>query len=338
MIFSRQLSLASVIALCQALRHGLGAGLTLVRVFRQQAERGPRDARPLAGRVLGILEQGHSLSDALERENDVVPPFFLSLVKVGEETGHLPEIFGELEKYYLLQDKLRRQFRGESMMPLIQLGLAFFVIAGLIFILGIIAPPRPGGRGSGLFGLSGPTGAVLFLTISFGSVGLLWFLTATLGRAARQQRRAHALLSRVPALGPCLESISMGRFTMALHLTLDSGMPISRALQLSLTATANPAFEGQSETITQAVKNGASLVEALTRSGLFSSDFLNLVAVGEEGGRVPEVMRQQAEYWHEEAARRLKTATRLASLLVWLLYAAFMVWAIFTIYSGVFAI
>src|SRR5438067_1698029 len=101
MIFSRQIALASLIGLSRALRHGLGAGLTLVRVFRQQVERGPRDARPLAGRVLKKLEQGRSLSDALDVEKAVVPPFFLSLVKVGEETGHLAEIFGELEKHYL---------------------------------------------------------------------------------------------------------------------------------------------------------------------------------------------------------------------------------------------
>jgi type IV pilus assembly protein PilC len=76
-------------------------------------------------------------------------------------------------------------------------------------------------------------------------------------------------------------------------------------------------------------------VEALTRSGLFSVDFLSIVAVGEESGRVPEVMRQQAEYWNEETANRLKIVVRLASLLVWLIYAGFMVAAIFNL-AGVY--
>ncbi len=78
---------------------------------------------------------------------------------------------------------------------------------------------------------------------------------------------------------------------------------------------------------------GEPLTEALARSGLFSADFLSLVAVGEEGGRVPEVMRAQAEYFHEEAVRRLTIVTRLAGLLVWLVYAGFMIWAIFNVAS-----
>ena len=139
MLFSRHLPLSSTIALCRALRHGLGAGLTLVQVFRQQAERGTGGVRPLAGRVLAGLEHGNGLSDVLDGEKNVLPPLLLSLVKVGEETGHLAEIFGELEHYFVLQDKLRKQFRSQSMLPVIQLCLAFLILAGLIFILGMIA-------------------------------------------------------------------------------------------------------------------------------------------------------------------------------------------------------
>jgi type IV pilus assembly protein PilC len=324
--------LSSVIALCRALRHNLGAGLTLVQVFRQQAERGAHGVRPLAGRVLVKLEQGKGLSDALAAEAGGVPPLLLSLTKVGEETGHLAEIFGELEKYFVLQDSLRKQFRSQSMMPVIQLGLAFLILAGLIFIMGMIGD-RANTKPIAIFGLSGTSGAVLFLVFSFGSVGLAWLLASTLGRAALQKPAVDAFLLRLPGLGPLLEAVVLGRFTMALHLTMDSGMSIARALRLSLLATGHAAFSAQTETVSQAVKSGAPILEALTRSGLFSADFLSLLAVGEEGGRLPEVMRQQADYWNEEAARRLTTATRLAGMLVWLIYAVFMVWAIFSVAS-----
>src|SRR5262245_4476564 len=98
MLFSRQLPLTHVIDLCRALRHNLGAGVALVKVVRQQAERGPGGLRPLAGRVSARLEKGESLTDALTPEKDLLPPLLLAMVKVGEETGNLPEIFGELEK------------------------------------------------------------------------------------------------------------------------------------------------------------------------------------------------------------------------------------------------
>ncbi len=231
--FSRQLPLTTVIALCRALRHNLGAGLSLVQVFRQQAERGPRGVRPLAGRILLHLEQGQSLSDALVDEKNHLPPLFFSLVKVAEETGHLAEIFGELENYFLLQDKLRKQFRSQSMMPLIQLGLAFIILAGLIFILGMIGTAR-NSKPIALFGLSGSGGALAFLVLSFGSCALLWFFTTALGRTARGNPSLDALLLKLPVLGPCLTALVMGRFTMALHITLDSGMAIAQGTPAQL--------------------------------------------------------------------------------------------------------
>lgn len=330
MFFSRQIRPAALIALCRALRHNLAAGLSLVKVFRQQAERGAPGVRPLAGRVLEELEKGNSLTDALAGEKRVLPPLLLSLVSVGEETGHLAEIFGELENYFALQDALRKQFRSQSMMPVIQLCLAFLILAGLIFILGMIATSR-NSTPIALFGLSGPIGAVLFLIFSFGSLGLLWLGYLSLGKIVRQRPAVDAFLLRLPAIGPCLEALVLGRFTMAMHVTMDSGMPIARALKLSLLATGNAAFTAQTDTITQAVKMGEPVTEALTRSRLFSVDFLSLVAVGEEGGRLPELMKQQSSYYHEEAARRLTIVTRLASLLVWLVYAGFMIWAIFNV-------
>ena len=83
------------------------------------------------------------------------------------------------------------------------------------------------------------------------------------------------------------------------------------------------------------LKNGKPLLEALSRSGLFKEDFLHMIAAGEEGGRVPEIMRHQAGYYQEEAARRLTTLTRLLTMLIWLIYAAFMVATIFRI-AGIY--
>src|SRR5262245_60772215 len=128
MLFSKQLPLGDLIFLCRALRHNLGAGLTLRDVFRQQGERGPSQLRPVARRICATLEQGDSLDKALQKEAEAFPPLFLALAGVGEETGHLPEIFAELESYFTLQQRLRRQFRSQSIMPVLQLFFAFIVL------------------------------------------------------------------------------------------------------------------------------------------------------------------------------------------------------------------
>src|SRR5262249_53305107 len=68
MLFSSRLSLSVLIELCRALRHYLGAGLTLRDVFQQQSVRGPAALRPVAGRIADLLKRGSSLENALERE------------------------------------------------------------------------------------------------------------------------------------------------------------------------------------------------------------------------------------------------------------------------------
>src|SRR5688572_16528806 len=77
---------------CRMVRHGHGAGLTLVRVFDLQARNGPAELRPAAARIARALEAGDSLEDALAAEAPVLPEMFVSLAGVGERTGRMPEV------------------------------------------------------------------------------------------------------------------------------------------------------------------------------------------------------------------------------------------------------
>src|SRR5438067_1698330 len=110
MFFSHRLSVGDLVSLCHILRHSVDAGVPLTKVFRQQAERGPKAVRPVADRIATHLERGDNLEFALKDERHTFPPLFISLATVGEQTGSLPEVFKELERYYQLQQKLSRQF------------------------------------------------------------------------------------------------------------------------------------------------------------------------------------------------------------------------------------
>jgi len=331
-VFSSKLPLANLIDLCRVLRHNLGAGLTLRAVFKQQGERGLPRVRPLAQRIQTSLESGDSLEVALEREKSAFPPLFLAMATVGEQTGQLPEVFTELEKYYILQQKLRRQLISKSMGPLIQLSLAFFVIALMIFVLGMIGQAH-NAKGPGILGYSGGAGAIVFLLLSFGSIFLLVTIYMILTRTLRHKAAIDAFLLRVPVLGPCIEALVVGRFAVAFYLTLETGMPIKQAVRLSLQATGNAAFTARTGVVLEAIKAGEDLTLALSKCRLFPEQFMSMVAMAEEGGRIPEILRHQAEYYHEESSRRLTTLTKMATGGVWLLYAIFMIVAIFKIAS-----
>jgi type IV pilus assembly protein PilC len=328
MLLTRTLPLANLIEFCRVLRHNLSAGLSLVRVFQQQAKRGPLALRPIADRIAQDLEQGDSLETALKRERSAFPPIFVSLAVVGEETGNLPEVLAELEKYFVLQQRLWRQFISQIAWPVIQLVAAIFVIAGMIFLLAILSSNGHPFDPLGL-GFTGERGALLWLVESFGTIAAVIALYMLLTRAMKQKALVDDVLLRIPVLGPTMQAIALMRFCMALRLTMETGMPIAAALRLSLRATGNAAFAAREEVVLDSVRSGEELTLALTKAGVFPEDFLNIMASAEEGGRVSEVMRHQADYYEEEARRRMTILTRAAS---WGIYAAVALLIIFLIF------
>jgi len=331
MSLSRRLPLSGLIDLCRAMRHYLGAGLTLRDVFRQQAAKGTAAVRPVAARISAGLETGDDLEELLKKETAAFPPLFTALATVGEQTGMLPEVFRELEKYFQLLLRLRRQFLSQIAWPAFQLVAAIFVIAGLIFILGIITQANPGSKGFDPIGLgTGPGPALGFLC---GAFGLLGGTLAAYVIAKRVFREGvlDGLLLRLPVVGPCLQALALMRFCLALRLTLETAMPIARALRLSFRATGNGAFAAAADTAQKAVKGGDDLTVALARTRLFPETFEHVIAVGEESGRLTDVLEQQGEQYAEEAERRLKVLASTAGWGVWMVVAGIIIFCIFRI-------
>ncbi len=331
MLPSARPSLSDLIELCRSLRHYLGAGLPLVDAFRQQAKRGTAKVRPPAGRIAAALERGDSLDDALEREEASFPPLFVALARVGEQSGMLAEVFADLEKYYVRERALWRQFFARIAWPIVQFVLAIFVLAGLILILGLIADSRGGPPLDPLgLGLAGPSGATIFLGVVFavllGLAGTYWLLTRRLGGA-----RIQTFLLSLSVIGPCLRALALARFCMALRLTTETGMSIVKAMRLSLSATGNAAYTAQSERIQGDLRRGEELNLALTRSELFPEEFQHILAVAEESGTLDRVLAHQAEHYHEESGRRLAILTGMAGYAVYGFVGLIIIVAIFRI-------
>jgi type II secretory pathway component PulF len=326
-MFSPQLPTAALIELCHRLRVSLSAGLTLRDVVRQLATRGTRFLRPVGERLRVHLDQGESLRDALQAEQALFPPLFLAMAAVGEETGRLAEVMEELEKYYQLQLKSWRQLRSKSLLPVIQFVIATGVIALLLFVLGAIAQAR-GTQPQGFLGLTGTSGAIKFLlAVAFFFVAV-YVVYLVVARWLGQQARFDRVVLSLPGAGGCMQALVVGRFALAMQLTLDTELAIGRALRLSLQATGNAAFQERADAIVEAVTQGESLTEALTRGGVFPFEFLSMVAVAEEGGRLVPMMQHQARHYQDEAERRLKALTSSLTFAIWLGYAVFMVVAI----------
>lgn len=311
--------------LCRTLRQQLAADVSLTRAARTLARGGPRTTRRLGVHLSAALEQGRSLSDSLDDFRPPLPELFRAMVRVGEETGRLPETLAGLESHYALEERMRRQIRGRIAVVLAQWTLACLVLALAISITSALAPSG----GFALFGLRGWSGALIFLGLAAGVLACVFALAKLIGAGVRHSRALAGIARRLPGIGDYLEARLLSRLALALQQTLDSSLSVSRALELSFRAMGAAGHARAGEKASAALRRGRDLSSALAETELLPMEFLEVVAVAEVAGMVPERMGKLAEQYHEAALLRSRSLVRCFSLVLWLLYAGVVIWAIF---------
>src|SRR5262249_31795515 len=132
-------------------------------------------------------------------------------------------------------------------------------------------------------------------------------------------------------LGSCLQAVLISRFCLALRLTFGAGMEAKAALRLSFVATGSKYFESRIPPVVSAIRKGKDVTAALRKTGVLPDELLNFIATGEESGRLPEVMEQQARYYQEEAAIKLRMVTQAAAWILYILIALKIILAMFSI-------
>lgn len=332
-MFSPRIGWKSLSLICRSLGAMLNSGIALPKAFELTAAKfnDPKARRALE-RINQRIAGGDEISEAMRDQGQAFPPLMIDMVSVAEQTGSLPEILIGLADHYENNVRLRRTFLGAITWPVIQLVAAILIIAFVIFILGWIAEMR-GGEPTDIlgFGLIGTSGAILWLTATFGTAAALFMLYQMLAKSLLGRTVLDRMLMDVPVVGHCLRSFAIARFSWAFYLTQQTGMPIARSLDASLRATANGAFMAASPQITRDVKTGESLSEALTRSDLFPPDYLHTVYVAETSGTVPETLHRLSPQFEEQARRALAGLTSTLAWVIWALVAAFIIFIIFTI-------
>src|SRR5262249_2928799 len=289
------------------------------------------------------LSAGWSFQDALAKQQKVFPSLFLALASVGEESGNLPEVLNELEKYYQVQQKLRREFVSEITWPVTQFVAAILVIAVLIYILGILPISVDAGHSPNAepldpigLGLLGPSGAVRFLLYVFGTLAIVTAAYLGLKRLLRRRALVERFLLGIPLLGSALRYIAMTRFCVALRLMLETKLSVLKSLRFALNATDNPAFFSYADEVENSLRKGNSITESLKLVKPLPDSFLGAVAIAEECGRLPESLHHQTDQFDDMARRKLTVINRFSSWIVWLGIAAFIIVMVVRIFMNVY--
>lgn len=307
-----------------------------VPILKSLQTAGRNAAHPRVRRAMEAVEldikRGQDLASAVAAREEF-PPLAVEMIAVAEQTGQLPEILKHLSEHYDNLVKMRRIFLAAIAWPAFQLVAAILIIALLILILGWVAESTGHTVDVLGWGLIGPKGAIIWLTLTFGTLIGLFVAYKIIANSAAGKRTLDPLLLRIPVVGRCMQSFSLARFSWALSLTQQTGMGLDKCLDTALRATSNGAFIGEIPRVVAMVREGEELTDSLRATGLFPETYLQTVGVADAAGTVPETLDRLSPELEADARRSLAALVIASGWLIWMLVAAFIIFLIFSLAS-----
>lgn len=284
----------------------LGAGLPLDRslaILLDLAD-DPRVLR-MTSNVLDRVRGGAALSDALEAQSGAFSRFYVNMVRAGEMGGALESVLNRLSEYLMRAKELRDSVVSALIYPAVLLTVS--VIS--VFVLMVFVVPNF----TQLFEDAGEAlplltqvvvGSAEFLSESWWGllVGLLVLLLAIRQMLARPASRLRwdGYLLRLPLVGDLVRKLEAARFSRTLGTLLGNGVPLLTALSIVRETLGNRALaEGMAAAAT-GLKEGRGMSEPLLAADLFPRLGLQMIKVGEETGRLEEMLLQVAGIYDHE--------------------------------------
>ena len=289
------------------------AGLPLERAMHAAERLARAPLRDCLADARGHLSEGQTLARALEAQDGVVPPLVLGALAAGERAGRLALTLEQVAVQLELEADLANRIRHALAYPLLLLAAAL----GSLLVIGIVVVPKfaelleesgqplpPATRlllqSSGF--LTGHW-LILILTIAAAiAAGAAWL------RRPGGRRALHELLLGVPVLGPIRLGMATARLSRALASSLEAGMPLLAGLQLCGGAAGDLEVAARVSRARERVAGGEALATALEREAAMAPMALQLVALGEAGGRLADMLRRAGDLAAQETERALATA------------------------------
>lgn len=303
---SHRISGKDLLAVTSQLSAALKAGLPLLNaleiIHEQQHKTGMKE---MFEKIAKSVSSGKSLSDAMAEHENVFSPLYLSMIKVGEAGGILEKTMSQLTLILTRDEKIKTNMRNASAYPVFVLSVGLVSVA---IIITSVLPKILATISGGFDVLPLPTRMLLSLSDFLKSWGLLLFVMTAAGfYYFRRWIRTSGRISwdgfklKIPILGSVLRTIAVGRFAQTLGSLTKGGVTILEALSIVRDTLGNELLGGEIDHVAEKVKDGASLAGPLSESGHFPPLLVQIVSVGEQTGKLDELLLEAGETFDGEA-------------------------------------
>lgn len=293
----------------------LNSGVPLDRALGITTELTDKPAfRGIVSDILRAIKGGKSLADSLAGHPKHFSDLYVNMVRAGEASGSLGQIFERLSGF----EKSRDELRGYIISSLIYPALLAFVGAGSIFVLlDFVVPRFASVFNDGRMQIPVPTmimleiskvvqdwGWLVILSTIAAVVGFRFFTQTPNGRLWWDGARL-----RIPILGDALRKAETARFARAMGTLVASTVPLVQSLQISAGILSNTRMANSLKDVARGVKRGEGISGPLERTKMFPPLVAHLLTVGEETGRLDAMFSRLADICEDETRVAIRRFT-----------------------------
>lgn len=291
----------------------LKAGVPIMRALAGlQDSAGNPAMRNVIGQIRASLDSGRELSVSLAQEPKVFGLFFLSMVRVGEMTGRLEEVFLNLFHHLEFEKFMREQIKSALRYPTFVISaMAIAIIIVNIFVIPVFARVFQG------FGTELPLMTRILIGFSNFMVNQGWLLAIIVAAVFFLFRgwlnttdgrfKWDRFKMSIPIAGKIVHKATLARFSRSLALSLKSGVPVVQALSVVSQTVDNAFIASKIDGMRDGVERGDSILRTAAATKVFTPVVLQMIAVGEESGSLDDMMEEVAQMYQQEVEYEIKT-------------------------------
>lgn len=261
--------------------------------------------------MLESLEGGRDLAASFARHPKVFPTLYVSIVSVGEATGTLDKSFQRLTEYLTQEQKMHDSVKGAVRYPIIvMITIVLAMVFMSTFVIPKFAPVFAQLKGE----MPLPTRILLgssmlvreYWMYTLAAVALCVFGVRSYLNTPDGRYKWDRFKLRLPVIGKLMYESMLSRINRSMAISLAAGMPMTQTLAVIARSSGNMFVSEKIAILASNVERGESLHRAATASGMFSPLVLQMIAIGEETGALPELLDEAAGYYEREVDHAVK--------------------------------
>jgi len=282
------------------------AGVSALKAFRLLAAE--NDNKTLQEELTGVaddIEAGVSLSEALSRRPDLFSPFYVNMVKAGEESGKLNESFLYLADYLDRDYELRQKVKKALTYPMFVVGTFITIMVGMfIFVIPKMAAMFAD-NGAELplitrivLGISNVF--VKYWLVIFPVIIVLCWLLYRWIQTEPGRRKMDEIKTKTPVFKNLFQRIFLTRLADNMNTMLSSGVPIVRSIDITAAVVDNMVYQDLLKRVSTKVQTGTAFSKALYEEPLVPNILVQMVKIGEETGELGYILKNLATFYKRE--------------------------------------